>query len=90
MTTKQNIAIGLTVLGLAIGANQALAPRTPEELERQHREQQVQDLSDAQEREDERRRQELGEHVDAENRQKLIPGEPRPPELPRVRLRLPW
>lgn len=89
MSVKESLLIGATVLGLAVGAHQMLAPRTPAELDRQVREQRVQDLADVDERRKERLREELPENLDAERERSRTPGEHRPPELPRLRVRLP-
>jgi hypothetical protein len=86
MSSRQNLAIGLTVLGLAIGANQALEPRTPDDLRRQQQEQRVEDLGDAVERQNDKHRDDAADHVDAENRRRTTPGEHRPPSGTRLRL----
>lgn len=48
-------------------------------------------LNDSRDIEQERIRSEGNEHVDSENRRRLLPGEYRPPEneLPKIRIRLP-
>ena len=89
MGMKENAVVGLTVIGLLVGVNQALEPRTVHEQERVNQEQRWQDLSDSQENEQERRREQLPDDLDAERRDRLIPGEHRPPELPHLKVRLP-
>lgn len=91
MTVKETALIGATVIGLAIGANQMLSPSTPQEQRQNHQQQLVEDLSDADETSKQRMRESGTDHSDAENDQKLRPGERRPPEpyVPRIRIRLP-
>ena len=88
---KEGVVIGATVVGLAVGANQLLSPRTPEEVRRDQQQQQVADLSDADENNKQRMRDEGSAHADAENGQRLRSGEHRPPEhyRPKIRIRLP-
>lgn len=52
MSVKKALLIGTTVVGLAIGANQILEPRSPDEIIQQRQQQSVEDLSDSQERSD--------------------------------------
>lgn len=89
MSIKQNLAIGATVIGLALGANAMLEPRTPSEQQRQIQEQRIDDLSDSVENSNDRKRDEGNDGVHSENARKLDPGEHRPPEKTRIRLRLP-
>lgn len=91
MPVKETAAIGLTVIGLAIGANQMLEPTSPREVREQHQQQQVQDLGDANEKQNDKLRDDLNNSIDAENRQKAQPGEYRPDERPKpkIKLRLP-
>ena len=89
MGMKENAVVGLTVIGLLVGVNQALEPKTVPEQERVNQEQRWQDLSDSQENEQERRRDQLPDDLDAERRDRMIPGEHRPPELPHLKVRIP-
>lgn len=89
MGMKENVVVGLTVIGLLVGVNQALEPKTVPEQERFNREQRWQDLADSQENEQERRRDQLPDSLDAERRDRMIPGEHRPPELPHLKVRIP-
>lgn len=92
MSIKQTAAIVLGVAALGIGALSAFEPKSPQELEKARVEQQVQDLSDAQDREFERRRAEGEALGDALAQERSIPGEHRPPEdprQPRIRIRIP-
>lgn len=84
MSTKKTLLIGITVIGLAVGANQALEPKTLEELNQQRQQQNVEDLSDAQERSDDNKRDAADDYMNAENR-RLTPAEERP--QPRLRWR---
>lgn len=86
MGAKQSLVVGLTVIGLLVGANQALEPKTMRDHERQQQEQRWQELSDSQENEQERRRQRLGEDQDADRLDRMRPAERRPHPLPRLRL----
>lgn len=89
MSVKTTAAIGASVIALAVGANQALMPSTPQELDQQLRQSQTEQLSDAQERETGRQRDAGNDHLDAELERKNVPGEHRPPEVPHIRIRLP-
>ncbi|GGD24602.1 hypothetical protein [Nocardioides daphniae] len=90
MSFKETALIGATVVGLAVGVNQLLAPSTPEESRQNQQQQQVENLSDADENNKQRMRDEGNDHVDAENDQKVRSGERRPPEpyRPKIRIRL--
>ncbi|WP_286928885.1 MULTISPECIES: hypothetical protein [Aeromicrobium] len=85
MALKETALIGATVITLAVGANQMLLPESPADHREQIRQQQVEDLSDAHERETDRMRDAGRSHAEAENAQKSVHGEHRPP----VRLRIP-
>jgi hypothetical protein len=90
MDFKTGAVIFCATLGLAVGVNQALQVKTPEDLQKYRQEQQVEQGSDAQEQENDRRRDQLRYGIDAENRERLVPGELRPkdePKIPRLRLR---
>lgn len=93
MKWKTGTAVLLGAALLTTGVFNALDPsqnRTVEDQTRARQEQQVGDLSDAQERQIEQFREHGNSHADAENKRKLIPGELRPPELkPRMPIRLP-
>lgn len=89
-STKQKIAVGLASGGLILGAMSALQPPSPDSQQRalEHTQQQVNDLSDAQQNEHDRYRDAGNDHGDAENARRLTTSEHRPPE-PRLRIRLP-
>jgi len=89
MSWKSNALIVITVAGLAIGGLSALEPRTQAEIEQDRQQDQLGQLSDAQEIENDRRRKAGEDLLDANELDKLIPGEHRPPEgdLPRFRIR---
>lgn len=89
MRTRFAIATGLTVIGLAVGANQVLEPRTTQEINQEYHDRQLDNASDAQERSNETKRDEGADHLEAENKQKISPGELRPGEKPRLRIRIP-
>lgn len=89
MSWKETAAIGFTVVGLAVGANEMLMPNSPEQTDQQRRQQQVEDLSDSQEKQNDKWRDDLGDGIDAEEQRKLQPGEHRPGQPPRIRIRLP-
>lgn len=91
MGLRDTALIGASVVLLAVGANQALQPSTPGGDHQPPRQGQLGDLSDADERSKDRMRDDANDHVDAEERRRLAPGETRPPEprRPRVQLRLP-
>ncbi len=78
MSTKRTLLIGATVITLAVGANQALQPTTPDEIRRQQQEQGVQDLSDAKERRDDQMRDDAHDHVEAENQRRNTAAETKP------------
>lgn len=78
MSTKTTLLIGVTVITLAVGANQALQPTTLEEIRRQQQEQGIQDLSDANERRDDQIRDDARDHAEAENQRQNTAPETRP------------
>lgn len=80
MSVKTTLVIGATVIGLAVGGAQALAPRTAAEIDQQRREQQVSDLSDANDASKERMRQDGMSAGEAERRSQLEPVKARPAE----------
>ncbi len=88
MTLRTTAAVAAGVIALTVGALDALAPKTPEELDRHVQQQQVEQASDAQERERERFRDDADAAADADRRDRLRPGEHRPPEKPPIRIRI--
>lgn len=88
MRTRYAIATGLTIIGLAIGANQILEPRTTQEIKQEYQDRQLDNASDAQERSNETKRDEGMDHLNAEEKQKITPIEPRPGNKPRLRIKI--
>lgn len=84
MALKETALIGATVITMAVGVNQWLLPDSPADYREQIKQQQVEDLSDAHEKETDRMRDDGNSHADAENAKKRIPGE----YHPKVRLRV--
>ncbi|OUS97272.1 hypothetical protein [Rhodococcus sp. NCIMB 12038] len=84
---KTNAAVVVGTAGLVFGALGALGPDQPTEDERNRTrvEQQIGDLSDADEASKDRMRESGIDGLDMENRETLRPGE----RLPRLRIRLP-
>jgi hypothetical protein len=91
MGLRDTALVGVSVVVLAVGANQALQPSTTGGDHQPPRQGQLEELSDADEHGKGRMRDEANDHMDAEERRRLAPGETRAPEprRPRVRLRLP-
>lgn len=91
MAWTKNAAIVVGVFMLGTGAITALAPQTPAQYEQNRQEQQVNDLVDSQERVEESRREQAKALGEADQADRAIPGEHRPPEghTPKVRIRLP-
>lgn len=91
MGIRDTALVGASVVVLAVGANQMLQPSNPRDDLQPPRQGQLEDLSDTDERSKGRMRDEADDLVDAEERRRIAPGETRPPEprRPRVRLRLP-
>lgn len=90
MGLRDAALVGTSVVVLAVGANQLLQPSSPGGDHQPPRQGQLEDLSDADERSKARMRDEANDHVDAEERRRMAPGETRPDSRrPRVRLRLP-
>lgn len=89
MTWKTNALIGATVLGMAVGVNDMLAVRTPDDYQKYRQQQIVHQGSDTVDLENERQRAKLPGGIDSENMRNLTPGELRPAdsELPRFRMR---
>lgn len=91
MSWKNTALIGASTIVLVVGVNQALQPRTPAEFDKQRNQQQVEELSDADEQSKERIRRSGEEGLKSENQRKLVPTVPSPPvkpPRPRIRLRL--
>lgn len=88
MSVKSTVLIAATTLVLGLSAVEALTPRTAEEIDRTHQQQQLADLSDAHDREVDRQRSTGNDHLDAEldTRNKPAVHTP-PPRTPRLRLR---
>lgn len=84
MSVASGFVITATVVGLTVGAVTALQPKTAAEVHRQ----QVEQLSDAQEEVHRRAREDAQDLGEADRRDRLRPGEHRPPEPPNVRVRL--
>lgn len=92
MSWKTTAVIGASVIVMAVGVTQALEPRTLKEIEKQRVQQQLDNLSDADEQNKERIRRQGQDGLNSENQRKLIPGEERPPTKaprPRFRIRIP-
>lgn len=91
MSVKETAVVGAAVIVLAVGANQMLAPDSPEDVRQNQQQQQVENLSDADENSKGRMRDEGNDHGNAENDEDLKPGEHKPPEpyRPKIRIRLP-
>ncbi|WP_347351352.1 hypothetical protein [Intrasporangium sp.] len=93
MSTKTTLATAAAIIALAVSVTQALEPHTASEIDQQRRDQQVQDLSDSQDRVNDTLRNKANADADANRIDKLNPGEHRPPEahLPDpVKLKLRW
>jgi hypothetical protein len=90
MTTKEKVAIAISSGMLATGLITAFQPPSQDVRERQSRQakEQVGDLSGAHEKEHQRMRDAGNDHADAENARRLVPGEYRPAEHSRVRIRM--
>lgn len=84
---KTRAAVVLGTAGLVFGALGALGPErsTPDDHDRARLEQNVNDLSDADETNKDRMRDNGLSGLDMENQEKLRPGE----HLPHIRIRLP-
>ena len=91
---RNRVAVGIGVAGVVWGLAAALAPPARDVDTGRSRPgqssaaQDTGDLSDADERSKSRMRDSGNDLVDAENDQSLKPGERRPPERPRVRIRI--
>ena len=89
MHTRHAIAAGIAVIGLAVGANQMLEPRTPAEIRNEQQTRQIENLSDSQERSDDNKRENGNDHLNAEIKERNQPVEPRPGLKPKLRFRIP-
>lgn len=89
MSWKESVVIGATVLGMAAGVNQMLAVKTPADYEKYQQQEIVDQGSDAVEMDNNRKRDQLRDGIDAENSRKLVPSELRPaePVVPKLRIR---
>jgi|GEM_PF-6319903 hypothetical protein len=89
LTFKERLAIGVTSATLVTGLVAHFQPPsgTPDEQRRQQLQQDLDQLDEAQSKERERMQRDGEDHAESERRRKLVPGEHRPPELPRLRLR---
>lgn len=90
MSIKTTLATGVTVIALAAGATQMLTT-SPADHEAQRREQQVQDLADADERSKAAQKDSGDAAAEADRKQKLKPVVPtaKPKVKPRIRIRIP-
>lgn len=90
MSMKTTAVTAAGVFMLVVGVNQALGPRTPQQLNDQRQQQSWQDLSDADATSKEGMRERAQQDLRADNQRKLTPVEPRPRgPLPRLRIRIP-
>ena len=88
MSIKANIGIAVTSAALGLGVLSAVQPSTPREAVDNQREQQVQQLSDSEETNQERLRQQGLSGIDADRTDRARPVEPRDVH-PHLRFRLP-
>lgn len=86
MSWKTNLLIGATAVGFAMGGTQVLTAKTGQDTDKIREGQSVEQGSDAQEIERERRRVELETSLDTETGRQVGTGQ-RPPEPPKIRLR---
>ncbi len=87
MSWQEKVCAGATVVGLVAGGLKYLEPRTLEQVREDQRQEQTEQLADAHEKTKEKAKQD-GEAIDeADRRDRLRPGEHRPP-APHVRIRL--
>ena len=86
MGLRSTVVTTATVLGLAVGVNQALLPQTSQQINDLQHQQNVKQGSDANEREHERLRDRLPGELDGENFTQLTPGEY--DDVPRLRFRI--
>lgn len=90
MGIKETAVVGATVIALAVGANQLLQPTTVDEIRQQHDQQQVDNLSDADQSSKDRIRENGDDQANAETdrRNRSALREPPDPHRPHIRLRL--
>lgn len=88
MSIKTTLATGVTVIALAAGATQLLTAK-PADVEAQRREQQVQDLADADERSKAVQKENGDAAAEAVRQQKLKPVVPTAKPKPKIRIRIP-
>jgi len=86
---KSTVIGVVTVAGMATGAAWYFEPHSPSQVEQHQKEIRQEQHSDVQEAEIERRERELSNGVDAENREKLRPGEYRPRTKFKPKFRIP-
>jgi hypothetical protein len=90
VSAKEKVAIGITSALLVTGLVGAFQPPTgsPDEQRNQQSQREVENLSDAQERNHEQLRYDGQAADEADHAQRLVPVEPRPvePRLPRLRI----
>lgn len=82
MTWKTNVLIGATVLGMATGVNDLLSVKTPEDVKHYQQNQTVEQGADAVDDQNARQRDKLPGGIDADDHDRLRPGELRPAEKP--------
>lgn len=88
-TPKEKVFVAVAAVALVFGGLHYLEPKTPRELRDARLREQIEQLSDADETTRDRQRRDGDDLRDADSRDRLRPGERRPPELPHVRIRLP-
>lgn len=87
MNLKTGVLIFGTTLAMAVGVNEVLQVKTPEDAQRYRQQQQIEQGGDAVEMENEHNQEKLPGGIDAENSRKLTPSEVRPVD-PHLKLRL--
>ncbi len=87
-TWQAKICVVATVAGLTGAGLKYLEPRTPEQLRQDRVQEQVEQLSDADEANKDRLRRDGEDAAEAHRRDRLRPAEHRPPDRPSVRVRL--
>ena len=88
MSIKTTLATGAAVIALATGATQLITAK-PADVEAQRRDQQVQDLADADERSKAAQKASGDAAAEAERVQKLKPVLPTTKPRPKIRIRIP-
>ncbi len=87
MTWQARLCAGATVVGLVAGGLKYLEPRTLEQVREDQRQEQVEQLADSHEKTREQNRKDGDAAAEADRRDRLRPGEHRPPG-PHMRIRL--